>query len=139
VQPQPPERNGPLDPGAKVVARTARREEWRVHPFNEDAAILCGFDGVRDLDQLAGRDIGISKGRDEMNFFTRRLSFVVFGPEWLTWVQLPAIALPTKAGAVIGLEETPWLRGKFPSKRNGLSSGGRLRPRRGAGGIGTPN
>jgi hypothetical protein len=30
-------------------------QEWPIHQIDEDAAILNGFDAIRDLDQLARR------------------------------------------------------------------------------------
>ena len=62
MQPQPPQRDGALDPGAEVVAAAARREERGVDALDIDAAVLRRLDAVRDLDQLAGGDIGIGEG-----------------------------------------------------------------------------
>jgi hypothetical protein len=51
--PEPADRNGALDPGAKFFAAGARCQKWCVQLLDEDATILYCFNAIRDLDQLA--------------------------------------------------------------------------------------
>jgi len=61
VPPYPAERDGALDPGSELLAAAARREKRFVDALDIDAAILHGFDAVRDLDDLARGGIGIGR------------------------------------------------------------------------------
>jgi len=69
VPPNPAERNGALDTGTEFLATAASRQKRLIDALNEDAAILCRIDAVRDLNDLAGGSIGIGKRGD-----TRRTS-----------------------------------------------------------------
>jgi hypothetical protein len=61
MPPEPALSNRPLDPSAELLTATASRQKRFIDALNEDAAILCHFDAVRDLNDLTGGSKGIGK------------------------------------------------------------------------------
>jgi hypothetical protein len=58
----PAQRNGALNTGTEFLAIAA--SNGSLNALDEDAAILCRFHAVRDLNDLAGGSIGIGKRGD---------------------------------------------------------------------------
>jgi hypothetical protein len=80
VPPNPAERNGALDTGTEFLATAASRQKRFIDPLDKDAAILCRFDAVRDLDDLLRGSTGIGKGMtlDELHAAARYSLLVIF-------------------------------------------------------------
>jgi hypothetical protein len=62
-----------VDRQRKTGAAFGRRalqfeKKWPIDQFDEDPAVLHGFDSIGDLDQLAGCRFRVGIGRSEMNF-----------------------------------------------------------------------
>jgi hypothetical protein len=61
MQPEPTERDRPLDPGAKLVASAASRQKRGIDALDVNPAILHCFNVVRDFDHFTRGGIGIGE------------------------------------------------------------------------------
>jgi hypothetical protein len=62
MTPEPTQFNRTRQRRTVLTRRGARIEEWPVHQFDEDAAVLHRLDRTGNLNQPAGGRIGIGEG-----------------------------------------------------------------------------